>query len=128
WNNPVATAAPLTDDLFATGDLGALDDDGYLTITDRKKEIIVTSGGKNVSPAVLEDRLRRRPPVGQCIVVGDNRPFVAALITHDPEDVTHWLHVRGMSPDTPLSEIVTDPRMRADVQQAVDYANQAVSR
>jgi long-chain acyl-CoA synthetase len=66
--------------------------------------------------------------VGQCIVVGDNRPFVAALITLDPEDVTHWLHVRGMSPDTPLSEIVADPRMRADVQQAVDHANQAVSR
>jgi long-chain acyl-CoA synthetase len=76
----------------------------------------------------LEDRLRSRPPVGQCIVVGDNRPFVAALITLDPEDVSHWLHVRGMSPETPLSEIVTDPRMRAEVQKAVDYANQAVSR
>ncbi|WP_060879083.1 AMP-dependent synthetase/ligase [Streptomyces scabiei] len=128
WNNPVATDAALTDDWFATGDLGALDEDGYLTITGRKKDILVTSGGKNVSPAVLEDRLRSRPPVGQCIVVGDNRPFVAALITLDPEDVTHWLHVRGMSPDTPLSEIVADPRMRADVQQAVDHANQAVSR
>ncbi|MDX2935882.1 AMP-dependent synthetase/ligase [Streptomyces ipomoeae] len=128
WNNPVATDAVLTDDWFATGDLGALDEDGYLTITGRKKDILVTSGGKNVSPAVLEDRLRSRPPVGQCIVVGDNRPYVAALITLDPEDVTHWLHVRGMSPDTPLSEIVADPRMRADVQKAVDYANQAVSR
>lgn len=128
WNNPVATDAALTDDWFATGDLGALDEDGYLTITGRKKDILVTSGGKNVSPAVLEDRLRSRPPVGQCIVVGDNRPFVAALITLDPEDVTHWLHVRGMSPDTPLAEIVADPRMRTDVQLAVDYANQAVSR
>ncbi|WP_149827501.1 AMP-dependent synthetase/ligase [Streptomyces tailanensis] len=128
WNNPVATDAALTDAWFATGDLGALDEDGYLTITGRKKDILVTSGGKNVSPAVLEDRLRSRPPVGQCIVVGDNRPYVAALITLDPEDVTHWLHVRGMSPDTPLSELVDDPRMRADVQKAVDYANQAVSR
>ncbi|MGW0705270.1 AMP-dependent synthetase/ligase [Streptomyces sp. NPDC002643] len=128
WNNPAATDAVLTDDWFATGDLGALDEDGYLTITGRKKDILVTSGGKNVSPAVLEDRLRSRPPVGQCIVVGDNRPYVAALITLDPEDVTHWLHVRGMSPDTPLSELVDDPRMRADVQKAVDYANQAVSR
>ncbi|UUU22211.1 AMP-dependent synthetase/ligase [Streptomyces sp. DSM 40750] len=128
WNNPVATDAALTDDWFATGDLGALDEDGYLTITGRKKDVLITSGGKNVSPAVLEDRLRSRPPVGQCIVVGDNRPYVAALITLDPEDVSHWLHVRGMTPDTPLSEIVTDPRMRADVQKAVDYANQAVSR
>jgi long-chain acyl-CoA synthetase len=128
WNDAVATDAALTDDWFATGDLGALDDDGYLTITGRKKDILVTSGGKNVSPAVLEDRLRSRPPVGQCIVVGDNRPFVAALITLDPEDVSHWLHVRGMSPETPLSEIVADPSMRAEVQKAVDYANQAVSR
>ncbi|MGW0844459.1 AMP-dependent synthetase/ligase [Streptomyces sp. NPDC002787] len=128
WNNPVATDAALTDDWFATGDLGALDEDGYLAITGRKKDIIVTSGGKNVSPAVLEDRLRSRPPVGQCVVVGDNRPYVAALITLDPEDVSHWLHVRGMSPDTPLSEVVHDSRMRADVQKAVDYANQAVSR
>ncbi|MFE7843380.1 AMP-dependent synthetase/ligase [Streptomyces sp. NPDC057474] len=128
WNNPVATDAALTDDWFATGDLGALDEDGYLTITGRKKDVLITSGGKNVSPAVLEDRLRSRPPVGQCIVVGDNRPYVAALITLDPEDVSHWLHVRGMSPDTPLSEVVGDPRMRADVQKAVDYANQVVSR
>ncbi|UUU33844.1 AMP-dependent synthetase/ligase [Streptomyces sp. CA-210063] len=128
WNDPAATGAALTDDWFATGDLGALDEDGYLTITGRKKDILVTSGGKNVSPAVLEDRLRSRPPVGQCIVVGDNRPFVAALITLDPEDVTHWLHVNGMPADTPPAELVHDPRMRADVRKAVEYANQAVSR
>jgi long-chain acyl-CoA synthetase len=128
WNNKAATDAVLTDDWFATGDLGSLDEDGYLTITGRKKDILITSGGKNVSPAVLEDRLRSRPPIGQCIVVGDNRPYVAALITLDPEDVAHWLYVRGMLADTPLSELVHDPRMRADVQKAVDYANQAVSR
>ncbi|MBD0844061.1 AMP-dependent synthetase/ligase [Streptomyces sp. TRM68416] len=128
WNNPAATDAVLRDDWFATGDLGSLDEDGYLTITGRKKDIIVTSGGKNVSPAVLEDRLRSRPPVGQCIVVGDNRPFVAALITLDPDAVAHWLSVRKLPPDTPLSEIVGDARMRADVQKAVDYANEAVSR
>ncbi|MBZ9643447.1 AMP-binding protein, partial [Streptomyces sp. PSKA30] len=127
-NNPAATDAVLADGWFATGDLGALDEDGYLTITGRKKDIIVTSGGKNVSPAVLEDRLRSRPPVGQCLVVGDNRPFVAALITLDPEAVTHWLAVRKLPADTPMSEIVRDPRMRADVQKAVDHANQAVSR
>lgn len=128
WNNPAATDAVLTDDWFATGDLGSLDEDGYLTITGRKKDIIVTSGGKNVSPAVLEDRLRSRPPVGQCLVVGDNRPFVAALVTLEPEAIAHWLSVRRMPADTPLSELVRDPRLRADVQKAVDYANEAVSR
>ncbi|MFI9757589.1 AMP-dependent synthetase/ligase [Streptomyces sp. NPDC051963] len=128
WNNQAATTAVLTDDWFATGDLGALDEDGYLTITGRKKDILVTSGGKNVSPAVLEDRLRSRPPVGQCIVVGDNRPFIAALITLDPDAVTHWLSVRKLPADTPLSDLVRDPRLRADVQKAVDYANEAVSR
>ncbi|MFI1762304.1 AMP-dependent synthetase/ligase [Streptomyces sp. NPDC020800] len=127
-NNPAATDAVLSGGWFATGDLGALDDDGYLTITGRKKDILVTSGGKNVSPAVLEDRLRSRPPVGQCLVVGDRRPFVAALVTLDPEAVAHWLSVRRMPPDTPMSEVVRDPRMRADVQRAVDYANEAVSR
>ncbi len=128
WNNPEATDAVLTDDWFATGDLGSLDEDGYLTITGRKKDILVTSGGKNVSPAVLEDRLRSRPPVGQCVVVGDNRPFVAALVTLDPEAVTHWLAVRGLPADTPLSDLAQNPRLRADVQKAVDYANEAVSR
>lgn len=128
WNNPDATDAVLRDDWFATGDLGALDEDGYLTITGRKKDILVTSGGKNVSPAVLEDRLRSRSPVGQCLVVGDNRPFVGALITLDPEALTHWLAVRKMPADTPPAEVIRDPRMRADVQKAVDYANEAVSR
>ncbi|OSP39811.1 MULTISPECIES: long-chain fatty acid--CoA ligase [unclassified Streptomyces] len=128
WNDPAATDEALDDGWFATGDLGSLDEDGYLTITGRKKDILVTSGGKNVSPAVLEDRLRSRPPVGQCLVVGDNRPFVAALITLDPETVAHWLAVRKMPADTPMSEVVRDPRMRADVQKAVDYANEAVSR
>ncbi|RSN92961.1 long-chain fatty acid--CoA ligase [Streptomyces sp. WAC 05379] len=128
WNNPDATDAVLRDDWFATGDLGALDEDGYLTITGRKKDILVTSGGKNVSPAVLEDRLRSRSPVGQCLVVGDNRPFVGALITLDPEALTHWLAVRKMPADTPPAEVILDPRMRADVQRAVDYANEAVSR
>ncbi|CAL9356643.1 AMP-dependent synthetase/ligase [Streptomyces sp. enrichment culture] len=127
-NNPSATEEVLDDGWFTTGDLGSLDDDGYLTITGRKKDIIVTSGGKNVSPAVLEDRLRSRPPVGQCLVVGDNRPFVGALITLDPETVAHWLSVRRLPADTPMSEVVRDPRMRADVQRAVDYANEAVSR
>ncbi|MFJ4717080.1 AMP-dependent synthetase/ligase [Streptomyces sp. NPDC088785] len=129
WNNDAATAEVLDPDgWFATGDLGALDDGGYLTITGRKKDILVTSGGKNVSPAVLEDRLRSRSPVGQCIVVGDNRSYVAAVITLEPESVAHWLAVRKMPADTPLSEVIRDPRIVADVQKAVDYANEAVSR
>ncbi|AZQ34875.1 long-chain fatty acid--CoA ligase [Streptomyces cyaneochromogenes] len=128
WNNPAATDAVLHGDWFATGDLGSLDEDGYLTITGRKKDILVTSGGKNVSPAVLEDRLRSRSPIGQCMVVGDNRPFVGALITLDPEAVAHWLAVRKLPADTPPAEVIGDPRMRAAVQKAVDYANEAVSR
>ncbi|MEV3971211.1 AMP-dependent synthetase/ligase [Streptomyces sp. NPDC050698] len=128
WNNPEATGEVLDDGWFATGDLGSLDEDGYLTITGRKKDILVTTGGKNVSPAVLEDRLRSRPPVGQCLVVGDNRPYVAALITLDPEALAHWLAVRELPADTPLSELVHDERLRAYVQKAVDHANEAVSR
>ncbi|GHJ37414.1 long-chain fatty acid--CoA ligase [Streptomyces sp. TS71-3] len=128
WNDPAATDAVLTDDWFATGDLGALDGEGYLTITGRKKDILVTSGGKNVSPSVLEDRLRSRPPVGQCMVVGDERPYVAALVTLEPDAVAHWLSVRKMPAGTPMSEVIRDPRMVADVQKAVDYANAAVSR
>ncbi|MGW7493431.1 AMP-dependent synthetase/ligase [Streptomyces luteogriseus] len=128
WNNPDATAEVLDDGWFATGDLGSLDEDGYLTITGRKKDILVTTGGKNVSPAVLEDRLRSRPPVGQCLVVGDNRPYVAALITLDPEALAHWLAVRKLPAGTQLSDLVRDESLRAYVQKAVDHANEAVSR
>ncbi|GGV45029.1 AMP-dependent synthetase/ligase [Streptomyces spectabilis] len=128
WNNRDATDAVLTGDWLATGDLGALDEEGYLTITGRKKDIIVTSGGKNVSPAVLEDRLRSRPLVGQCIVVGDNRSYVAALITLEPEAVAHWLAVRKRPADTPPAELCRDPKLLADLQKAVDHANEAVSR
>lgn len=128
WNAPEESERVLRDGWFATGDLGSLDADGYLTITGRKKDILITTGGKNVSPAVLEDRLRSRPPVGQCLVVGDNRPFVAALITLEPDAVEHWLAVRRRPRDTPLAELAGDPELRADVQRAVDYANEAVSR
>lgn len=107
------------DGWFHTGDLGSLDDEGYLTITGRAKEILVTSSGKNVSPVLLEDRLRSHPLVSQCIVVGDNRPFVAALITVDPEALAQW---RKHAPDP--SEVA----LRAALQEAVDAANAAVSR
>ncbi|WP_369211683.1 AMP-dependent synthetase/ligase [Streptomyces flavofungini] len=128
WNNPAATDAVLRDEWFATGDIGALDADGYLTITGRKKDIIVTSGGKNVSPAILEDRLRSRAPVAQCMVVGENRSYVAALITLDPEAVANWLTLRKRPRETPLSELAKDPDMLGYVQKAVDHANAAVSR
>ncbi|MBA0052330.1 long-chain fatty acid--CoA ligase [Streptomyces sp. AJS327] len=127
WNNPEATAEVLDDGWFATGDLGELDEDGYLRIVGRKKDILITSGGKNVSPAPLEDRLRSRPPVMQCLVVGEGRRYVAALVTLDPESLRHWLTVRKRPLDTPLSELRDDPELVADVQRAVDYANEIVS-
>ncbi|MFF2845682.1 AMP-dependent synthetase/ligase [Streptomyces sp. NPDC058001] len=128
WNNADASGQVLDDGWFATGDLGSLDGDGYLRITGRKKDLLVTTGGKNVAPAVLEDRLRSRPLIGQCVVVGDNRDYIGALITLDPDALTHWLSVRKRARDTPLATLHTDPDLLAAVQQAVDYANQAVSR
>ena len=128
WQNENATRQALDDGWYATGDLGHLDDDGYLSIVGRKKDILITSGGKNVSPAPLEDRLRSRPPIMQCVVVGDGRKYVAALITLDPEAVEHWLAVRKRPRDTPIERLLTDPGMLTDVQRAVDYANEAVSK
>ncbi|MGW5052474.1 AMP-dependent synthetase/ligase [Actinokineospora sp. NPDC004072] len=109
---------------FATGDLGELDADGYLRITGRKKELIVTAGGKNVAPAVLEDRVRRHPLVSQCLVVGDRRPFIAALVTLDPDFARPWAAERGKSPES----LPEDAELRAELQTAVDEANRAVSR
>jgi long-chain acyl-CoA synthetase len=128
WLNEAATVATMQGDWFATGDLGALDTDGYLTITGRKKDILITSGGKNVSPSLLEDRLRSRPPVGQCMVVGDGRKYVVALITLEAEEMEHWLSVRKRRPDLPFAELARDPELLRQVQAAVDYANEAVSR
>ncbi|MGW7006163.1 AMP-dependent synthetase/ligase [Streptomyces sp. NPDC054933] len=112
---------------FATGDIGGLDGAGYLTITGRKKEIIVTAGGKNVAPAPLEDRLRAHPLVGQCMVVGDNRPYIAALLTLEPDGLAHWRRMRKKE-DVPLTRLATDERLRAELQRAVDDANTLVSR
>lgn len=128
WQNPAASGEALREGWFATGDLGSLDGDGYLTLTGRKKDILVTSGGKNVSPSPLEDRLRSRPPIGQCLVVGDNRPYIAALVTLEPDALQHWLAVRRRPRDTPVADLLDDPALRADVQKAVDYANEEVSR
>ncbi len=128
WNNPEATAAAFDDGWFRTGDLGALDDDGYLTITGRKKEIIVTAGGKNVSPAALEDPIRANPLVSQVIVVGDQKPFIAALITLDTEMLPTWLANNGEDKDMTLAEASVNPAVNAEIQRAIDTANQGVSR
>ena len=127
WNNGAATKDAFDEDgWYRTGDLGALDSDGYLSITGRKKEIIVTAGGKNVAPAVIEDRIRGHAIVSQCMVLGDNRKFVSALITIDPEAFEFWKKQNDKSGDIP--DLVDDPDLVAEVQNAVDDANKAVSR
>ena len=126
-NNDAATAESLHDGWFRTGDLGSLDDEGYLRITGRKKEIIVTAGGKNVAPAVLEDRLRAHPLISQVVVVGDQRPFIGALVTLDPEGVPGWLAAHG-KPEMTLAEAATDADVLASLDKAVEKANKAVSR
>ncbi len=125
--DPEATGAVLHDGWLATGDLGALDEDGYLTITGRKKEILVTSGGKSVSPGGLEERVRAHPLVAQCIVVGNDRPYIAALVTVDQEAVEHWLTMQGRAPMR-AAELVRDPDLEMEVRRAVVAANTAVSQ
>ena len=126
-DNPEATAASVVDGWFHTGDLGSLDEDGFLRITGRKKEIIVTAGGKNVAPAVLEDRLRGHPLVSQVVVVGDARPFIGALVTLDPEGLPGWLGRHNL-PEMDVTEASTNPVVLAGIQRAVDRTNTAVSR
>ncbi|KQR64307.1 long-chain fatty acid--CoA ligase [Frigoribacterium sp. Leaf172] len=128
WNDPEGTAAVLQDGWFRTGDLGSIDSDGYLTITGRKKEIIVTAGGKNVAPAVLEDPIRANPLVAQVVVVGDQKPFISALVTLDTEMLPVWLNNAGEAADMPLAEAAEHPVVLAEIQRAVDEANTAVSR
>ncbi|MEI3843813.1 MULTISPECIES: AMP-dependent synthetase/ligase [Microbacterium] len=128
WNNPDATAEAFDDGWFRTGDIGSFDDEGFLTITGRKKEIIVTAGGKNVSPAALEDPIRANPIVGQVVVVGDQKPFISALVTLDPEMLPAWLANNGLSADMPLAEAARNDAVRAEVQRAIDHANTRVSR
>ncbi|MFJ5846982.1 AMP-dependent synthetase/ligase [Streptomyces sp. NPDC092903] len=128
WDAERGQAVPALDGgWFATGDLGALDEDGYLTITGRKKDIIITSGGKNVTPAPLEDWLRAHPLVSQCMVVGDNRSFITALITLEPDGLSHWRRMRKKE-GVPVRELIHDEELHATLQRAVDEANRLVSR
>ncbi|ANY23136.1 AMP-dependent synthetase/ligase [Gordonia terrae] len=126
WKNQAATDDAIRDGWFHTGDIGTLDD-GYLFITGRKKELIVTAGGKNVSPAQLEDTIRAHPLVSQCLVVGDNKPFIAALITIDAEAVPGWLERHGLPADTPTSDLVDNADLKAEIDAAVKEANTKVS-
>jgi long-chain acyl-CoA synthetase len=127
WDNEDATRETLErDGWFHTGDVGEVDDEGFVRITGRKKEIIVTAGGKNVAPAVLEDRLRAHALVDQCIVVGDGQPFIAALVTLDPDAVSAWAQAHGKSGRT--ADLVDDPDLRAEIEAAVEDANKAVSK
>lgn len=125
--NPEATAEAMDDGWLRTGDIGSQDADGYLTITGRKKELIVTAGGKNVAPAELEDRIRGYALISQCVVVGDAQPFIAALITLDADALPGWLKGKGMEPMT-VAQAAQDPRILERVQKAIDRANRAVSR
>ncbi len=128
WRNPEATAATFDGDWFKTGDIGAFDAEGFLTITGRKKEILVTAGGKNVAPAALEDPIRANPIVGQVVVVGDQKPFIAALVTLDSEMLPTWLGNNNLPADMSLADAATNPAVRAEVQRAIDVANANVSR
>ena len=127
WKNDQATLEALEPDgWFHTGDVGEVDDEGFVRITGRKKEILVTAGGKNVAPAVLEDRLRAHPLVSQCMVLGDGKPFIAALVTIDPESFPTWADTHGKT--GAIADLVDDPDLRAEIEAAVADANKAVSQ
>jgi len=129
WHNEAATGEVLASGgWLRSGDIGELDEEGFLRITGRKKELIVTAGGKNVAPAVLEDRLRAHALVSQCIVVGDNRPYIASLVTLDPDALDHWKHQHGRPASATAADLKDDPELIAEIQTAVDDANKAVSR
>jgi long-chain acyl-CoA synthetase len=128
WRNDAATDDAFDGGWLRTGDTGTLDADGYLTIVGRKKDLIVTAGGKNIAPTYLEDQLRRHWLIDQCVLVGDRRPYIAALITLDPDGLVHWLLTHGRPADTTVAQVRDDPELRSAVQTAVDAVNRTVSR
>ncbi|GAA2309436.1 AMP-dependent synthetase/ligase [Actinomadura luteofluorescens] len=127
WNNEAATKEALEDGWFHTGDLGSLDEEGFLRITGRKKEILVTAAGKNVAPAPLEDRLRAHPLISQCLVVGDGRKFISALVTLDEEALGPWKAQHGKPAEMTVDELRRDPDLVAEIEAAVADANKSVS-
>ena len=127
WRNEQATSEAIVNGWFYTGDLGSADDDGFLSIVGRKKEIIVTAGGKNIAPAVLEDQLRAYPLISQVMAVGDNRPFVGALIAIDPEAFDVWKQHHGKEATASVKDLINDPDLVGEIDQAVKQVNQTVS-
>jgi long-chain acyl-CoA synthetase len=127
WRNPVATKETFDGDWFKTGDIGELDDDGFLTITGRKKELLVTAGGKNVAPAGLEDPLRAHPIIGQVVVLGDKKPFVSALISLDSEMLPTWLKNHGGNEKLSIDDATKDPKILSEIQTAIDNVNKSFS-
>ena len=128
WKNPAATEETLTDGWFNTGDLGEVDDDGYVSITGRKKDLIVTAGGKNISPGPMEEIIRQDPLIANALVVGDGKPFVGVLVTLDEAELKRWKADRNIPANKKVSELAQDPALRAEVQDAVNLANATVSR
>ncbi|GHD76674.1 long-chain acyl-CoA synthetase [Salinibacterium amurskyense] len=128
WNNQAATDEVFEDGWFKTGDIGQIDEEGYLEITGRKKEIIVTAGGKNVAPAALEDPIRANPIIGQVVVVGEQRPFISALVTLDEEMLPTWLGNNGLDATWTVEQAAAHPAVLAEVQKAIDVGNSRVSR
>ena len=128
WRNEAATREAFSEDWFRTGDIGELDEDGFLTITGRKKELLVTAGGKNVAPAPIEDPLRANPIIGQVVVIGDAKPFIAALISLDPEMVPVWAKNNDIEEELTLSAAAQHPKIRAEIQRAVDEVNTRFSQ
>ncbi|MCR8693943.1 long-chain fatty acid--CoA ligase [Rhodococcus pyridinivorans] len=128
WQNDKATDEAIRDGWFHTGDIGAIDEDGFISITGRKKELIVTAGGKNVAPAVLEDSLRAHPLISQVIVVGDSKPFIGALITLDPEALPGWLERHNLPAGTTVAELIKNPDLIAEIDEAVAETNKKVSK
>ncbi|MFC3184734.1 AMP-dependent synthetase/ligase [Pseudoglutamicibacter albus] len=128
YNREDLTEDAFVDGWYATGDLGTIDEDGFLTITGRKKEILVTASGKNVAPGLMEDRVRSVPIVSQCVVVGEGRPYVGALVTVDEEALPGWLERHNLPSDTKIEDLVENKDLLADIQEGIDSANDTVSR
>lgn len=127
-NNPGGTAQQITDGWLHTGDLGDISEDGFISITGRKKDLIITAGGKNVSPGLLEASVMTSPVVNQCLVIGDKKPFVAALVTLDLADANNWLESQGAKPEPDLASLAKNAIVHAEVERAVNAANEGVSR